>query len=225
MENIIISLVNNGYYIIGFVAFCYLLIVFMLVRQRERSIINQDDLYITIDSMYSQKISNLSVVAGEANKKMYQSLCPKIKRLLLNNTEEKISIVIGPIISVFDDDMQKLGTNGKLKDKSCIADIHPIFGLMKDQDISNRVSIYYKTNDQYSNQSHFVISDQIIYNEKSHAPLQETTAVIITKPNIFMKYAYKKRFEKIIKDEKYVVRLETDKKVMDNVVFDNFKSI
>ena len=30
---------------------------------------------------------------------------------------------------------------------------------------------------------------------------------------------------KIIKDEKYVVRLETDKKVMDNVVFDNFKSI
>jgi len=221
MEGIIVLLIDNGYYIVSVVATIYLLAAMILIRQNERVIGNKGELYAAIEEVYSRHISNLKVVAGEANKEIYEKLCPKMKKLLNENPKDTISIVIGPNISIFKEDLNMVDENGKLKTASDSSKIHPIFNLKTDAELGSRVSIYYKTGTKYSDESHFILSDQLIYNEKPHRLLQETVAVIIEQPNVLMKKSYVKDFNRIINYQS-VEELFSEQDIKEKVTFENF---
>lgn len=197
MDSIILFLIENIYIGLGVLFIGYVILSFFILSQKESIVRGRDEIYMSMNKVYQKKTKTLKVLAGEANKNVYIKLCELIEQKFDEGTLQKVIFAVGPTISIFSEDMKYIDSNGKFNNQiDSIIELHPIFKLY--QKYNQQVEIYYKKNNEYINDSHFVITDNILYVEKPHQPLEETDAVIINNPNPFLKYKYQRKIKNLL---------------------------
>jgi hypothetical protein len=168
---------------------------------------------------------NVRIVAGEANKTVYERICKLIEKAINEGRISLLEIVIGPEISVYSEDLKLLDEDGRIRE--CVSNphtIHPLFSLMKKY--PDKVKVYYKTDASFLNVRHFAIVEngkKFLYVEKLHSPLQESEAVLIENPNPILFGKYKKLFNEIINSGR-VTPLQPELKKLKVVRFSDFSS-
>jgi len=197
VDSIILFLIENIYIGLGVLFIGYVILSFFILSQKESIVRGRDEIYMSMNKVYQKKTKTLKVLAGEANKNVYIKLCELIEQKFDEGTLQKVIFAVGPTISIFSEDMKYIDSNGKFNNQiDSIIELHPIFKLY--QKYNQQVEIYYKKNNEYINDSHFVITDNILYVEKPHQPLEETDAVIINNPNPFLKYKYQRKIKNLL---------------------------
>jgi len=164
---------------------------------------SREELILLLETIYREVRGTVCVVAGEANRSVYEKICSLVEELLSKGENLEIEIIIGPVVSVSSEDL-KLVQSGKISPS-----LHPLFTLM--ERYPERVKVYYKTDTSFSNVRHFVIAEDkdgnnLLYVEKLHPPLKESEAVFIKNPNPILIRKYIRLFNKL-KSSKRVKRL------------------
>jgi hypothetical protein len=217
MEGVLIVLIG------GIIVFSVIVILWGL-RAERTFVRNKSDLVSLLESLYSGVEGSVKIVAGEANKAVYERICKLIEKAIDEGRISLLEIVVGPEISVYSRDLKLLDGDGRIKESVLNPHkIHPLFNLMKKY--PDKVKIYYKTDASFLNVRHFAIVEngkKLLYVEKLHSPLQESEAVLIENPNPVLLRKYKKLFSKIINSGR-VTPLQPEK--LRIVRFSDFSSL
>jgi hypothetical protein len=185
---------------IGGIIIFSIIVIWWGLRAERTFVRNKSDLVSLLESLYSGVEGSVKIVAGEANKAVYERICKLIEKAIDEGRISLLEIVVGPEISVYSRDLKLLDGDGRIKESVLNPHkIHPLFNLMKKY--PDKVKIYYKTDASFLNVRHFAIVEngkKLLYVEKLHSPLQESEAVLIENPNPVLLRKYKKLFSKII---------------------------
>jgi len=209
---------------IGGIIIFSIIVIWWGLRAERTFVRNKSDLVSLLESLYSGVEGSVKIVAGEANKAVYERICKLIEKAIDEGRISLLEIVVGPEISVYSRDLKLLDGDGRIKESVLNPHkIHPLFNLMKKY--PDKVKIYYKTDASFLNVRHFAIVEngkKLLYVEKLHSPLQESEAVLIENPNPVLLRKYKKLFSKIINSGR-VTPLQPEK--LRIVRFSDFSSL
>jgi len=211
------------------ITYVYLLFVCWLllstVKGRVEYIDNKGELFEGLKKLYRHFSGYVFILAGEANKTIYQELYTIAKNSFKSGRIRKFKIIVGPEISIYPEDRVCLHSDGRAKDISCFINLHPLFKLLSE--FPDMVEIYYKMDSSLSNQKHFALMlsplNSCLYVKALHLPHEESKAILIYKPNIVEILRYLLKFLFIV-HFKNVKRLRLDEESVKCVRFNDFSS-
>lgn len=193
-------------FVVVVVSFFFGALVYWGLRARRTFVKDKTELINLLESFYKEVSGDVKVVAGEANKVVYEKICKLMDKAIKEGKISQLEIVIGPQVSVFPDDLKLLNEDGTIKQEVVSPHkIHPLFELLKKY--PDVVKVYYKTDASFLNVRHFAIVEngkRFLYVEKLHSPLQESEALLVENPNPILFRKYKKLFEKVVRDKSVV---------------------
>lgn len=222
-----VALVNYSWYIIIPVFIIYLIVSYFLLRQKEQLLSSREEIYRTIgNKVYQRNTKKIEIVAGEANIEIHEKLCEIIRDNLESKVLQTATLTIGPVMSSWKDNKQFLNDDGFIKEEFYNAkvtrELHPIFGLFLDY--PKNISIYYKketASESNINEPHFVLTDSLIYVEEYHEPLAEKKALIVERPNYFMRKRYNEKISRI-KNDPNVLKINKEDDIYNHVKTGHF---
>lgn len=221
-DYVMVALVNYSWYIIIPVFIIYLIVSYFLLRQKEQLLSSREEIYRAIgNKVYQRNTKKIEIVAGEANIEIHEKLCKIIRDNLESKVLQTATLTIGPVMSSWENNKQFLNDNGFIKEEFHNAEVtrklHPIFGLFLDY--PENISIYYKketASESNINEPHFVLTDSLIYVEEYHEPLAEKKALIVEKPNYFMRKRYNEKISRI-KNDPNVLKINKEDDIYNQV--------
>ena len=182
--------------------------VWLVARQKYKIILSEAELKESLKNIYSHVKGEIFVHAGEANVETYSQLEPVIEDFLNQAPENKITFVLGPVISVTEETYRKL-KSGKF-DEINPEDVHPLFRLLLKY--PEKVTIYYKKDDLFKDINHFAIGGKYLYMEAFHKPLEERKAILVENPIFTLRKKYEEFKKFLLNSGNHVVKLSPDEK-------------
>ncbi len=189
--------------------------VWLVARQKYRIILNEKELRECLKDIYRRVNGEVFVHAGEANVKTYSQLKPVIEEFL-KNSQNRVIFVLGPVISV-DKEVYKKLQNSRIDDL-LLEKIHPVFELLLKH--PDKVYVYYKKDDAFSDINHFAIGGRYLYIEAFHKPLEERRAVLVENPTFALKSDYVRFKNMLLNNNEHVIRLMPDRKFLRKQIMD-----
>jgi len=200
-------------------------VFWFILRGRVEYVKDRGELLEKLENLYGQFSGYIFVLAGEANKSMYEKLYSVVRESIRKGEVKKLKIVVGPEISIYPEDRDCLDSEGKAKNIECFKNLHPLFKLLSE--FPEKIEVYYKIDNSLSNQRHFVLMidffKSYLYVEALHKPLQESRAILIHRPNVLEIIRYLLKFFFIIYFKK-VERISLNETSIRKVRFSDFSS-
>lgn len=198
----------------------YIGIMVSFLRSKEEFSEDSAEEIFSLQRKIAQNADKISVAAGEADILYYEKLCEIIRRRLENNELSLIEISIGKKISTWKSNVKylddKMNILPEFKKENILRALHPLLAIWLDY--KDRVKLYYKKEDIESSSSHFAMGDRWLYLEKAHEPHQQSSALLIEKPDFISRLRFHKRMEDIKRSDT-TVNIRTSEDVFGNIKF------
>jgi len=119
-----------------------LYLLWPIIRQKDKIILSEEELKNSLREIYKNVAGEVFVHAGEANFRTYSQLKSVIEGFLEQNPKNRVTFVLGPVISV---DSKVYRLIKEQPESLDLEKIHPLFELLFRY--PEKVNIYYKKTD------------------------------------------------------------------------------
>ena len=141
---------------------------------------------------------HIIIHGGEANPEVYRKIEDKLNSLSedIKRKNIKIALFVGPRLAIEENKADKIDKEGKVLDKVSddeFWELHPLLRMVRRY--PHNITVFYKIDDTFYEENHFIYADGIVYVEALHDPLKEGEATIVENPNPIVKRTYKKKIE------------------------------